>query len=311
MGGLITVVIPTYNRANLIKDAIKTVFSQTYQKFEIIIVDDGSEDNTSEVIKNLTDERIKYIYQKNSGVSSARNNGIKNAKGEYIAFLDSDDLWHPQKLEKQLSVLENNPNIGLVTSSSKYITFEKKFIKIKKHCAEGNILLNPDRVFCGTPTLLIRKNIFEKSGLFDETMNFCEDWDLFFRISLICGVYSIPEVLTYVRSHKESLSKSSPVGQFREGYLKFLDKSFNNENLPVEMLKVKNRAYSNALWNIGFWALYKSNDYKIARASLFESLRKSYLKIFNVKFLIALFLSCSPQIFLNGYGQLKKCLGRS
>jgi len=302
---LISVIIPTYNRADLIKDAISTVLAQTYQNFEIVVVDDGSQDNTAEIIRDFGDERIKYIYQENSGVSSARNNGIKNASGEYVAFLDSDDLWHPQKLEKQLSVLENNPDAGLVTTSSQYTTK-----KIKKHCAKSNILLNPYKVFCGTPTLLIRKNVLETAGLFDEYMALCEDWDLFFRISLVSKIRNVPEVLTYVRSHKGNLSKTSPVDKFKESYLRFLDKSFSNDKLPPQMLKIKSRAYSHAFWIIGFWALYKSEDYAAARESLLTSLKKSPLKIFNVKFLIALFLAYSPPMFLTGYKRLKKALGR-
>ena len=287
MEKLVSVIIPTYNREDLIKDAISTVLAQTYKNFEIIVVDDGSEDGTAEVVRGFGDERIKYIFQENSGVSAARNNGIKNASGEYVAFLDSDDLWHPEKLEKQLSVLENNPEAGVVTTSSKYTTK-----KIRKYCTKSNILLTPNKVFCGTPTLLIRKNVLEKTGLFDVDMRFCEDWDLFFRASLVSKIQNVPEVLTYVRTHEESLSKISPVTQFKEGYLKFLDKSFNNENLPPEMLKMKNRAYSYAHWVIGLWALRKSKDYKAAREEFIKSLEYSPSKIFNAKFSAALLLSC-------------------
>ena len=105
---IVSVIIPTYNRAHLIDKAIKSVLNQTYQDFEIIVVDDGSTDNTNEVLKNFTDSRIHYIFHtSNLGVSAARNTGIKTSQGEYIALLDSDDDWLPEKLDKQVDVLQN------------------------------------------------------------------------------------------------------------------------------------------------------------------------------------------------------------
>ena len=105
---LISVIIPTYNRAHLIKRSAQSVLNQTYKNLELIIVDDGSTDNTKEVIDSLNDERIVYVKQENHGVSSARNTGINVANGKYIAFQDSDDIWHSDKLEKQINTLKQN-----------------------------------------------------------------------------------------------------------------------------------------------------------------------------------------------------------
>ena len=309
---LISVVIPTFNREDLIKDAINTVLEQVYQNFEIIIIDDGSTDNTSEVVKSFDDARIKYIYQENAGISKARNKGIEDASGEYIAFLDSDDLWHPEKLEKQVSVLDKDPDVDLLSNNSQYMTFQNDIIEIKKNYVKSQkenislILLDPDKVFTGTPTLLVRKTIFEKVGLFDETVTFCEDWDLFFRIALVGKICHIPEILTYVRNHKGNITNISHVGKFKNGYLRFLEKAFSNELLPLEMLQIKKQVYSNTWWSIAYWALYKSQDYTVARESLWKSLKKSPRKIFNIGFLIALFLSYSPVIFLEKYKKIKK-----
>lgn len=309
---LISVVIPTYNRANFIKDAIDTVYSQTYQNFEIIIVDDGSSDDTSEVVKSYINPKTKYIFQKNMGVSAARNNGIKNSSGEYIIFLDSDDLWHPEKLEKQLSILENNLNIGMVMNNTQNITFSDNILlKTREYRAKNQkenismLLLDPDNVYTGPSTALIRKSVFRDAGFFDEKMTFCEDWDLFFRISLVCNVYNIPEILTYVRSHDENVTKISPVTKYKDGYLRFLDKTFSNELLPSEMMKIKQRAYSNAFWSIACKALYRSIDYEVARETLWKSVKNDPFRIFKIKFLIALFLSFSPPIFLKYYNKLR------
>ena len=110
----VSVIIPAYNSSGFIEDALESVFKQTYRNYEVIVVDDGSTDKSAEIIGSFSDKRIIYIYQENHGVSVARNKGILESKGEYIAFLDSDDLWLPEKLEKQVAILNNNKNTGLV-----------------------------------------------------------------------------------------------------------------------------------------------------------------------------------------------------
>lgn len=313
MSKLISVIIPTYNRAYLVKDAINSVLSQTYQEFEILVVDDGSTDDTVKVVNSFQDERIKYIYQENSGKPSVvRNKGIKEAKGDFIAFLDSDDLWHPEMLEKHINILKDNPDIGFSTNWSLYQTFDGKELFQKKCLAHNQkeyleyMLLDPDKAYTGTGSSLIRKEILQKAGLFDEEMTFCEDWDLFFRMAALSEIYNIEEILTYVRNHKESISKTPDVTKFKEGYLRFLQKAFDNKNLPKNLLKNKNKAYSNAFWTIGGWALNKSQNYPEARKNLWASLKYSPLKILNIKFLVELMLSCSPKFCLKCYNHVKQ-----
>ena len=314
---LISVIIPTFNRENLIKDAINSVLEQTYQNFEILIIDDGSTDDTSDVVKSIGDTRIKYIYQENAGVSRARNNGIENAQGEYIAFLDSDDFWHPEKLEKQATVLDQNSDADIVTNSSQYQTFQNDLICIKNNLAKNQkevismMLLCQDMVYTGTPVLCVRKRIFEKSGVFDEEMRFCEDWDLFFRMALVGKVYNIPEILTYVRSHKDNVTKTSSVNKFKEGKLRFLNKAFSNELLPSDMLQLKKRAYSYAWWSFAYWALYKSKEYTIARECFWKTLKYNPFKIFDVGFAIAFIFSYLPAIVLRKYMNLRKLTGKT
>lgn len=112
----VSVIIPVYNCENFIEETLKSVLSQTYKDFEVIVVDDDSKDRTGEIVNVIKDKRIVYIHQENGGVSMARNNGILNSKGEYIALLDHDDLWLPEKLERQMPTLESNSKIGLVYS---------------------------------------------------------------------------------------------------------------------------------------------------------------------------------------------------
>ncbi|GAH74960.1 unnamed protein product, partial [marine sediment metagenome] len=165
----VSVIIPTYNRAYLIGRAIQSVLNQTYQDFEIIVVDDGSTDDTEEIVRSFKDKRIGYVrHEKNKGAAAARNTGIKAAKSEYIAFQDSDDEWLPEKLEKQMKVFENAPpEVGVVYTDFLRIKGNKKihipFSWVTQK--EGNIhkeLLKGN--FVTTQSVVIRKKCFKKSG---------------------------------------------------------------------------------------------------------------------------------------------------
>jgi len=202
----ISVVIPTYNRADFIVKAIKSVLNQTHKVDEIIVIDDGSTDNTKQLLKSFD---TKYIYQQNSGVSSARNLGIKLASHSWICFLDSDDIWEETKIQKQVEFHKNNPNILFSHTLEKWI-FKNKIIKQNKsqqkpsgYCFENNISLCK----IGASTVMIHKTILEDIGLFDENLKACEDYDLWLRILLKYPVGLIKEeLITKIAGHKGQLS---------------------------------------------------------------------------------------------------------
>jgi len=180
----ISVVIPTYNRYKFLKRAVQSVLAQTYSPKEIIVIDDGSTDTTLQIQKDFP--TLKYIYQANKGVSSARNLGITNAKHEWIAFLDSDDAWHKDKLKKQVNFHNQNPDILMSYSDEEWIRdgavvkIPKKFQKIGKDAFLENIS------YCNIApsSVLLHKNLFERYGLFDENLEVCEDYDLWLRIAI-------------------------------------------------------------------------------------------------------------------------------
>jgi glycosyltransferase involved in cell wall biosynthesis len=210
----VSVVIPTYNRADTILKAIDSVLKQTFHDFEIIIIDDGSTDKTYEIVKQINDKRIRYIrHEKNKGASSARNTGIKIAKGQYIAFQDSDDEWLPDKLEKQIVILDSSPNeVGIIycgfwrTSSIGKIYFPPgKITKI-----EGD--LNKDLLkgnYIGMPTVVIKKDCFIKCGNFDEELPSLEDWELFIRLAKYYEFRCINEPLVISNSMPICISKNN------------------------------------------------------------------------------------------------------
>lgn len=199
---LVSIITPAYNRAEYIKRALDSALMQTYKNIEIIIVDDGSVDNTKEIILPfLRDDRIHYLYQKNQGVSRARNNGVKNAKGKYIALLDSDDFWNEeQRLEKQVRFLEEH---------QEYILIGGGIIRIDENGKELSKTLNPETdqdirkaMLCSCliapSTAVFSKKAWEIVGGFDENCNdLSEDWDLFLKLGKIGKLYNFQQYFLY------------------------------------------------------------------------------------------------------------------
>jgi len=206
----ISAVIPTYNRANFILQAIQSIQKQTFQVKEIIVVDDGSTDGTKELVK---DEDIVYIQQQNSGVSSARNRGIKEAKYEWIAFLDSDDIWHEQKIEEHVALHVKSPHIKASFSDELWIR-NGKIVNKKKHLRkEEPTFLNSLRTCkIGVSTFFAHKDIFDDIGVFDESLKVCEDYDLWLRILQKYTIKLInKELITKQAGHENQLSFTTPL----------------------------------------------------------------------------------------------------
>lgn len=209
-----TIVIPTYNRADTITRAIQSVLNQTYSNFEIIVVDDNSNDNTAEIIKEIKDARIHYIKNnENLGAAGARNVGIRNATGSLIAFQDSDDEWYENKLEKQIEKLESNEEYGAVYCAFMYEnssnTYQIPNASEPVCSLEGYIyerLLTGNTV--GTPTLLVKKDVFDDVGKFDETLKSLEDWELALRISRKYSFAYVDECLVNAYYSENSVNQN-------------------------------------------------------------------------------------------------------
>ncbi|MGA1867625.1 MAG: glycosyltransferase [bacterium] len=200
----VSVIIPTYNRDWFIGDAIKSVLQQTYMDFEIIIVDDGSTDKTQERIKSFFNKKIKYFYKKNGGAASALNLGIKHSKGKYIARLDSDDIFEPEKLEKQVKLLDSNQDIGLVYTQAYNIDENGNILELypKNHtCPQESLKTLRHFLFPPSQSIMFRKNCIDKIGYFDENMPITEDWDFCIRMAQYYQFAYIDEPLVKIRKH--------------------------------------------------------------------------------------------------------------
>lgn len=207
---MISVVIPTYNRAHFISRAIHSALNQTYQEFEIIVVDDGSTDNTEQVVKKFSDKRIVYIrHEVNKGVSAARNTGIKISRGEFIAYLDNDDEWLPDKLEKQITKFNALSDNFAIVYSGAYNVLNKteEIVSEVTPYLRGKIytIFLKGCIFDPT-TAMIRKSCFEKSGLFDESLSSCHDWDMWIRIAKHYEIDFVPDILMKHYVHKDQVS---------------------------------------------------------------------------------------------------------
>lgn len=194
---MISVVIPTYNRYSFLEKAVKSVLKQSLKDFELIVVDDGSEDGTRKLIQSFPDERIRYFYQGNRGVSVARNKGIVESKGDLIAFLDSDDCWKEKKLEKQVKFMESS---SCLISHTQELWYRRGKIlnQKKKHRKCSGDLFEKSLEICSISmsTVMIRKSLFGEVGLFDENLPVCEDYDLWLRITSKYPVHLLDEELT-------------------------------------------------------------------------------------------------------------------
>jgi len=227
----ISVIIPTYNRCDLLKRAINSVIKQTITPKEIIIVDNGSTDQTYQMVSSLFPE-INYFIEKKRGVSAARNKGILESKSKWIAFLDSDDAWKPTKLEKQMEYSSFNQDKYRIIHTDETWYRNKKFLnQLKKHKKSGgNIFKNSLQLCCISPSsVVLKKQIFEEYGLFDENLEVCEDYDMWIRITSKeeVGFLDSPLVLKY-GGHSDQLSKKFwGMDRFR---IKSLEKNLKNEH---------------------------------------------------------------------------------
>ena len=207
----VSVIVPTYNRASVIKRALQSIYNQTYNDYEIIVVDDGSTDNTIEILEDerLRNPRLRYIrHKKNMGVSIARNTGIINSAGKYIAFLDSDDEWHREKLEEQVRIMNSNENIGLVYTGSKIIyegLNNEDIIPVFSGYIFNKLL---ERNFIAASSVMVPKGIFNEIGLFDERLKIMQDWDMWLRISKRYLIIPVKKVLIKYYVHEKRISSN-------------------------------------------------------------------------------------------------------
>ncbi len=247
MSSLVSVIIPSYNSAAYLAEAIDSAFKQTFKNIEIIVIDDGSSDNTADIIKPYLN-RIQYYKKQNAGPASARNVGLSHAKGDYVAFLDADDVWVPEKLEKQLKLIESNPAIGIVTCGEHQMDVNGKVFDSTRYIQykDKNEFLNQmliKNMVGGGSCCVVRRKCFDRIGLFDENLRGTEDWDMWMRLAEEYEVASIAEPLFYARIVPNSVSSLQNSMKMFNNEIKLLDKVFSSNKSLSTTQKARSYAF--------------------------------------------------------------------
>lgn len=286
----VSVIIPTYNRGHFIKDAVESVFHQTYSDFELIIIDDGSTDNTKEVLAEYGD-KLQYVYQKNQGRSAARNLGISLAKGEYIAFLDSDDVWFADKLERQVPVLESAPANTVLVHGYKCIVnkflqaipgWKVKLRRLYSMAEKGKEsyenYLHSNCIF--TSTILVRRTALIEINSYDIHIQGREDLDLYLCLLLKnynFAFISEPPLIKY-RWHEDNTNAQSSNYSYLQVYEKHLNEC-QNLNTISRIVQAKNLLYQ-ALAKTH----YRLGNYHQSRSYWQQAFMKSWKTALSVSF---------------------------
>ncbi|MFW5989348.1 MAG: glycosyltransferase [Desulfosudaceae bacterium] len=213
----VSVIIPTFNRAGLVNEAVESVLAQRGADFELIVVDDGSTDGTGPALRSRGQD-ITLLSRPNRGVSAARNAGAARASGRYLAFLDSDDLWLPGKLARQAAFFQDHPEALICQTEEKWIKNGRPLKPRPKHRKPSGIIFEPSLALClvSPSAVMIRSRFFREMGGFDESLPACEDYDLWLRISSRQPVHLIPDTLVIKRGgHDDQLSAAAALDKYR------------------------------------------------------------------------------------------------
>jgi glycosyltransferase involved in cell wall biosynthesis len=242
---LVSVVIPAYNAERTIRATLVSVLNQTMSDFEVIVVDDGSHDETKSVALSLGNDRVRVLSQPNAGHAAARNTGIADARGDYIAVVDADDLWLPHKLERQLDVMRSRSDIRALHAAAVHVndSLEPLFVG---ECSDGQNRLLDVLCFDGLPgvmcTLIVERRFLDEIGRFDASLIILQDWELAIRLARRGALYSIPEPLALYRVHAGNQSKK--ISLHIEPGERILSKVFSDPSLPPEIAARRRYVYA-------------------------------------------------------------------
>jgi len=251
----VSVLIPNYNRAHMLQDAVRSVLAQTYQDFEILVVDDGSTEDIPAALM-LFGERVRYIRQENAGPAAARNLGLRYATGRYIAFLDNDDLWLPRKLERQVDALQRQPDLGMVSCQAFVMDDDARVLA---RCPQGADRPTPvvslaelaeqNAIVGGGSSEMVRAEAMHEISGFDVGIRFVEDWDCWLRLARRWQIWMVPEPLSYYRlnahGHRNHAPLPAHVDAVHANILRVLEQTFGNwPREQGDAVPIQARAYA-------------------------------------------------------------------
>jgi glycosyltransferase involved in cell wall biosynthesis len=269
----VSVIIPAYNQSVYINESVQSVLGQTYQDFELIVVDDGSTDETPQILARIQDPRIRIVRQPNSGLSAARNTGLRESSAPLVTFLDSDDYFLPDKLSILTTFLNDHPEVGLVSGGTQFVN-EKGQPLSQAIKSPGNLditkllVSNP---FC-VSAIMMHRFWFDRVGMFDETLRACEDWDLWQRMAYAgCQFDWIEHLVVGYRYHDDQMTREA--GRMRKAIFAVIDKFFSQPELPENLKDYKNAVYATALVHAAAYA-YNASDFPNGQHDLAEAINR-------------------------------------
>ena len=268
----VSVVIATYNRSRFLCQTIESALSQTYKDYEIIIVDDGSTDDTKEALK-FFDGKIRYFYQENQGISAAKNRGVNESVGEFIAFVDDDDIWLPEKLDEQMQFIERHPQLAFVCSEVITIDEHGNFLAHWRKPKDQKISDNFENLYDGNfihvPTVLLRKKCFIEIGGFDEKLMTTEDYDLWLRLAKRHPFRYMDKPLAKYRIHKNQTTKNVKKLELR---VRNNIKALNRREIASDLGFFKKRVRKAKVYYQYAKIYFKSENFLKASLTYFKSL---------------------------------------
>jgi len=288
---LVSVIMPAFNAENFIDESLRSIFAQTFENYEIIVVDDGSTDRTPEILKRY-ERKVRYIRIANQGPSHARNTGIRAARGRYVAFLDADDLWTPDKLALQIGFLENRPHVDLVFAdmlkfngdrivmpsyfkSLKDSVIRRKIRTESEGLVDATVMLLQCNVI-PTGTVVLRKTALQQSGLFDEKISNVEDLDLWIRFSFNSKIGCLHNILKKKREHGTNISSNRL--KALEAAVYVFEKY--RKDFPQAVDRYKRLYHTRLSWqyyNLGYY-FFSNRQMKIARNYFKKSVGRTFSK---------------------------------
>ena len=278
---LISVIIPAFNVAEFVRDAVMSVLNQTWHHLELIAVDDGSTDSTLEVLRSIDDSRLRVLSQNNRGSSAARNTGVEASHGDLIAFLDGDDLWSRSKLEEQVRILRTFPNLDLVFCRSRIINEAGHDTRRRSIAVAGSVSLRDlmrENVVNNGSAVLLRRTALEQVGLFDVNLPSCVDYDMWLRIASLRNenIYCIPNCLTDYRMRKGQITKSWR--RMESGWLAVIQKL---KLLSPQAVRVLEPEMRGRMYRYLSYIAYENRQFDDSKALFRKALRASGLKLFG------------------------------
>ena len=289
----VSVIIPAHNAAQYLPEAVDSVLGQTFNDFEILIIDDGSTDNTEEVLRRYH-SKVRYFSQQNSGVAVTRNRGIERAQGRYIAFLDADDTWMPHKLERQMAAMAEHKDYRICYSAFTVTGPDLAPISVSRSRRQSHALedlLLQGNVVATPTTVMGERALFVEAGGFDPALSQCADWDMWVRLAALTDFLYIDEPLACYRQHSSNMSRNAPL--LEQDSFRVLEKGFAMDGVR-EQLRARRRFALARNYMVVAGTHFHAGNYRdfarcAARSVMMDFRQTAYLMNFPVRRLARLF----------------------